>query len=183
MNDDLPPDFSRLPTTETRAAHYLTRIRTWIATVERHQQQPRCPRPRLRRGLPTGRDVPVHRAGAWRRRVSGIPPRRSTAATVGPGAVIGSGQCGARPRRAEGRLAIHLYGNMRLMDKISSVELAAQRQRTAEAVADAARVDVELEAVAAVREGEPVEEVSEVSGIGSAELRYLEKAAEDLPQG
>lgn len=69
------------------------------------------------------------------------------------------------------------------MDKISSVELAAQRQRTAEAAADAARVDVELEAVAAVREGEPVEEVSEVSGIGSSDLRYLEKAAEDLPQG
>ncbi|RLV64187.1 hypothetical protein STAN_7007 [Streptomyces sp. CBMAI 2042] len=28
-----------------------------------------------------------------------------------------------------------------------------------------------------------MEEVSEVSGIGSADLRYLEKAAEDLPQG
>ncbi|MET7871294.1 hypothetical protein [Streptomyces cyaneofuscatus] len=69
------------------------------------------------------------------------------------------------------------------MDKISSVELAAQRQRTAEAAAAAARVDVEFEAVAAVREGEPVEDVSEVSGIGSADLRDLEKAAGDLPQG
>lgn len=38
MNDDLPPDFARLRTLETRAAHYLTRIRTWIATVERQQQ-------------------------------------------------------------------------------------------------------------------------------------------------
>lgn len=69
------------------------------------------------------------------------------------------------------------------MDTISSVELAAQRQRTAEAAADAARADVELEAVAAVREGEPVEEVAEISGIDSTELRYLDKAAEDLSRG
>ncbi|MEV1093761.1 hypothetical protein [Streptomyces microflavus] len=69
------------------------------------------------------------------------------------------------------------------MDTISSVELAAQRQRTAEAAADAARADVELEAVAAVREGEPVEEVAEISGIDSTELRYLDKAAGDLPRG
>lgn len=69
------------------------------------------------------------------------------------------------------------------MDKISSVELAAQRQRTAEAAADAAREDVELEALAAVREGEPVEEVSEVSGINSADLRYLERAAAEDLQG
>ncbi|GGS25856.1 hypothetical protein GCM10010284_68270 [Streptomyces rubiginosohelvolus] len=69
------------------------------------------------------------------------------------------------------------------MDKISSVELAAQRQRTAEAAADAARADVELEAVAAVREGEPVEEVAEISGLDSTELQYLDEAAGDLPRG
>jgi hypothetical protein len=69
------------------------------------------------------------------------------------------------------------------MDTISSVELAAQRQRTAEAAADAARADVELEAVAAVREGEPVEEVAEISGIDPTELQYLDKAAGDLPRG
>ncbi|MFF4860035.1 DUF6233 domain-containing protein [Streptomyces rubiginosohelvolus] len=32
-----------------------------------------------------GRAVPVRRTGAWRRPVSGSPPRRSTRATAGPG--------------------------------------------------------------------------------------------------
>ncbi|MEW1612474.1 MULTISPECIES: hypothetical protein [unclassified Streptomyces] len=68
------------------------------------------------------------------------------------------------------------------MDTISSVELAAQRQRTAEAAADAARADVEMEAVAAVREGEPVEDVAEISGIDSTDLRRLDETAGDLPQ-
>ncbi|WP_299531733.1 hypothetical protein [uncultured Streptomyces sp.] len=67
------------------------------------------------------------------------------------------------------------------MDTISSVELAAQRQRTADAAAEAARNDVELEAVAAVREGEPVEEVSEAAGIESDELARLERTAGDVP--
>ncbi|WP_328584714.1 hypothetical protein [Streptomyces sp. NBC_00370] len=69
------------------------------------------------------------------------------------------------------------------MDAISSVELAAQRQRSAEAAVDAARADVELEAVAAVREGEPVEEVAEVSGIDSTELEHLDKVAGNIPPG
>ncbi|MGW6463644.1 DUF6233 domain-containing protein [Streptomyces rubiginosohelvolus] len=37
MDDDLPPDLPRLRTLETWAAHYLTRIRTRIAAVERQQ--------------------------------------------------------------------------------------------------------------------------------------------------
>ncbi|MEU5561367.1 DUF6233 domain-containing protein [Streptomyces globisporus] len=41
MDDDLPPDLARLRTLETWAAHYLTRIRTRIAAVERQQAQPR----------------------------------------------------------------------------------------------------------------------------------------------
>ncbi|MFD8732559.1 MULTISPECIES: hypothetical protein [unclassified Streptomyces] len=65
----------------------------------------------------------------------------------------------------------------------SFIELAAQRQRTAEVAADATRADVELGAVSAVRQGEAVEEVSEVSGIDAADPRYVEKAAGDLPQG
>ncbi|MFD5342237.1 DUF6233 domain-containing protein [Streptomyces anulatus] len=40
MDDDLPPDLPRLRTLETWAAHYLTRIRTRIAAVERQQAQP-----------------------------------------------------------------------------------------------------------------------------------------------
>lgn len=67
------------------------------------------------------------------------------------------------------------------MDAISSVQLAAQRQRSAEAAADAARADVELEAVAAVREGEPLREVAEASGIDSIELKHLDKVAGDIP--
>ncbi len=68
MDDGLPPDLPRLRTLETWAAHYLTRIRTRIAAVERQQaqQQPRCPRPRPRGPL-SGHIVPVHRIGAWRR--------------------------------------------------------------------------------------------------------------------
>ncbi|MFE2204540.1 DUF6233 domain-containing protein [Streptomyces rubiginosohelvolus] len=37
MDDDLPPDLPRLRTLETRAAHYLTRIRARIAAVEEQQ--------------------------------------------------------------------------------------------------------------------------------------------------
>ncbi|ROV68781.1 DUF6233 domain-containing protein [Streptomyces globisporus] len=40
MNDDLPPDLARLRTLETWAVHYLARIRTRIAAVERQQAQP-----------------------------------------------------------------------------------------------------------------------------------------------
>ncbi|MFH9568697.1 DUF6233 domain-containing protein, partial [Streptomyces globisporus] len=40
MDDDLPPDLARLRTLETWAAHYLTRIRTRIAAVERQQARP-----------------------------------------------------------------------------------------------------------------------------------------------
>ncbi|WP_411082078.1 hypothetical protein [Streptomyces sp. cmx-18-6] len=69
------------------------------------------------------------------------------------------------------------------MDTISSVELAAQRRRTAEVAAEAARTDVEREAVAAVREGEPVEEVAEVAGIDSTDLKHLDEAAGEIPPG
>lgn len=109
MNDDLPPDFARLRTMETRAAHYLTRIRTRIATAERQQQ--------TRSAHGRASVAACHRAAscpytglALAEGVSGIPPRRSTRATVGPGALVGSGQCGTRPRRAEGGLAVHLMG-------------------------------------------------------------------------
>ncbi|MFI2471535.1 DUF6233 domain-containing protein [Streptomyces globisporus] len=45
MDDDLPPDLTRLRTLETWAAHYLTRIRARIAAVERQQTQQQPPAP------------------------------------------------------------------------------------------------------------------------------------------
>ncbi|WP_330172341.1 hypothetical protein OG875_01300 [Streptomyces sp. NBC_01498] len=60
---------------------------------------------------------------------------------------------------------------------LAHLELAVQRLRDAEAAADAARADVEMEAVLAVRRGAAVEDVSSASGITPHDLIRLEKTA------
>ncbi|MFC8077407.1 hypothetical protein ACFUN8_17960 [Streptomyces sp. NPDC057307] len=60
---------------------------------------------------------------------------------------------------------------------LAQLELAVQRLRDAEAAVDAARADVEIEAVLAVRRGEAVEAVSTASGITPHDLVRLEKTA------
>ncbi|MGX1885136.1 hypothetical protein [Streptomyces sp. NPDC055287] len=64
---------------------------------------------------------------------------------------------------------------------LSPLELAVHRLRDAEAAVDAARADVETEAVGAVREGVPVETVCETSGLTPHDLLRLEKTAGQLP--
>ncbi|OEJ29211.1 hypothetical protein AR457_03615 [Streptomyces agglomeratus] len=64
---------------------------------------------------------------------------------------------------------------------LASLELAVNRLREAEAAIDAARADVETEAVGAVREGAPVDAVCEVSGLSPHDLLRLEKTAGELP--
>lgn len=64
---------------------------------------------------------------------------------------------------------------------LASLELAVNRLREAEAAIDAARADVETEAVGAVREGAPVDAVCEASGFTPHDLLRLEKTAGELP--
>lgn len=64
---------------------------------------------------------------------------------------------------------------------LAALELVVQRLRDAEAAADAARADVELEAVAVVRKGAPVERVCEVTGLNPHDLLRLEKTAGEVP--
>ncbi|MGW7054266.1 hypothetical protein [Streptomyces sp. NPDC054887] len=64
---------------------------------------------------------------------------------------------------------------------LASLDLAVSRLREAEAALDAARADVETEAVGAVREGAPVEAVCEASGLTPHDLLRLEKTTGTLP--
>lgn len=80
-------------------------------------------------------------------------------------------------RQPVGRLSLCEHSRMDL----PNLELAVRRLRDAEAAMDAARADVEIEAVLAVRRGEAVEDVSAVSGITPEELLRLERTAERGP--
>ncbi|MGW7199334.1 hypothetical protein [Streptomyces chryseus] len=64
---------------------------------------------------------------------------------------------------------------------LAPLELAVNRLREAEAALDAARADVETEAVAAVREGAPVEAICDACGLTPHDLLRLEKTAGQLP--
>ncbi|WP_329612439.1 hypothetical protein OG244_03295 [Streptomyces brevispora] len=64
---------------------------------------------------------------------------------------------------------------------LSPLELAVHRRRDADAAADAARADVELEAVLAVRAGSDVDAVSGLSGITPHDLLLrLEKLTGEI---
>jgi hypothetical protein len=65
----------------------------------------------------------------------------------------------------------------------TALELAVQRLRDAEAASDAARADVEIEAVAAVRRGVDVTAVSTLSGLDPHDLVRIEQMTGDLPAG
>lgn len=56
---------------------------------------------------------------------------------------------------------------------LAALELAVQRLHEAEAALNAARTDVETEAVAAARAGADAEEVTGLSGISPGDLRQL----------
>lgn len=56
---------------------------------------------------------------------------------------------------------------------LAVLELAVKRLRDAEAALNAARLDVETEAVAAVRAGADVQEVAELSGIRPGDIAQL----------
>lgn len=60
---------------------------------------------------------------------------------------------------------------------LARLELAVQRLRDAEAAIDAARADVEMEAVLALRRGQAIEAVSTLSDITPHDLLRLEKTA------
>ncbi|WP_328535328.1 hypothetical protein [Streptomyces sp. NBC_00344] len=64
---------------------------------------------------------------------------------------------------------------------LTALELAVHRLRDAEAALDAARADVELEAVAAVRKGGPVDKVSELCDLTPHDLLRMEKLTGDIP--
>ncbi|MFD5099264.1 hypothetical protein [Streptomyces albidochromogenes] len=64
---------------------------------------------------------------------------------------------------------------------LAPLELAVNRLREAEAALDAARADVETEAVGAVREGAAVEDVCAASGLTPHDLLRLEKTTGRLP--
>ncbi|MEU9093448.1 hypothetical protein [Streptomyces sp. NPDC048428] len=64
---------------------------------------------------------------------------------------------------------------------LSPLELAVYRLRDAEAAADAARADVELEAVLAVRTGADIDAVSGLAGISPHDLLRLEKLTGGIP--
>lgn len=66
---------------------------------------------------------------------------------------------------------------------LSPLELAVHRLRDAEAAADAARADVELESLLAVRAGAGIDDVSGLSGITPHDLLRLEKLTGDIPPG
>ncbi|MFD8691984.1 hypothetical protein [Streptomyces sp. NPDC059651] len=64
---------------------------------------------------------------------------------------------------------------------LSPLELAVHRLRDAEAAVDAARADVELESVLAVRAGAGIDVVSGLAGITPHDLLRLEKVTGDIP--
>ncbi|MFI5806054.1 hypothetical protein [Streptomyces sp. NPDC051561] len=57
---------------------------------------------------------------------------------------------------------------------LAPLELAVNRLREAETALNAARMDVETEALAAARAGADVEEVAALSGISPGDLRQLD---------
>lgn len=63
---------------------------------------------------------------------------------------------------------------------LSPLELAVHRRRDADAAADSARADVELEAVLAVRAGSDVDAVSGLSGTTPHDLLRLEKLTGEI---
>jgi hypothetical protein len=66
---------------------------------------------------------------------------------------------------------------------LASLELAVQRLQETEVAWNAARADVETEAVAAVRAGADIGEVAEACGIPEADLRQLgADFGENLPR-
>ncbi|MBT2398211.1 hypothetical protein [Streptomyces sp. ISL-100] len=65
---------------------------------------------------------------------------------------------------------------------LAPLELAVNRLRDAEAAVDAARADVEMEAVGAVRKGAPVDAVCGACGLTPHDLLRLEKTAGELPR-
>lgn len=105
MGEDLPPELIRLPTLETWAAHYLTRIRARIAAVERQQAQQPPGLPAAPPVRPAAGSCPYAGlgpgGGRYRGPGHGDPPGR----LLGPGPVTGARQRGVRPRRAGRRCA------------------------------------------------------------------------------
>ncbi|WP_434599567.1 hypothetical protein [Streptomyces sp. A5-4] len=64
---------------------------------------------------------------------------------------------------------------------LAVLELAVKRLRDAEAALNAARLDVETEAVAAVRAGGDVREVAGLSGIAPGDIAQLGAIMADNP--
>ncbi|MFJ6700045.1 hypothetical protein ACIQM4_28915 [Streptomyces sp. NPDC091272] len=64
---------------------------------------------------------------------------------------------------------------------LAALELALQRLREAEVALNAARADVETEAVAAARAGADIEEVAGLCGIAPGDLRQLSADLGDIP--
>ncbi|MFJ8673908.1 MULTISPECIES: hypothetical protein [unclassified Streptomyces] len=66
-------------------------------------------------------------------------------------------------------------------NSLAPLELAVHRLRDAQSAADAARADMEMEAVLAVRRGGALQEVAAAAGLDPAELTRLEAVAGELP--
>ncbi|MFF0745248.1 hypothetical protein ACFYVL_33100 [Streptomyces sp. NPDC004111] len=64
---------------------------------------------------------------------------------------------------------------------LAALELAVHRLREAEVALNAARTDVETEAVAAVQSGADIEEVAGLSGIAPGDLRQLSADLGEIP--
>ncbi|MEU9097343.1 hypothetical protein [Streptomyces sp. NPDC048361] len=65
--------------------------------------------------------------------------------------------------------------------ELVSLDLAAHRLRDAQEALDAARADVELEAVAALRKGGAVDAICQRSGLNPHDLVRLEKLTGPIP--
>ncbi|AYG78770.1 hypothetical protein DWB77_00878 [Streptomyces hundungensis] len=65
--------------------------------------------------------------------------------------------------------------------ELVSLELAVNRLRDAQEALDAARADVELEAVAALRKGGAVDAICDLSGLNPHDLVRLEKVTGPVP--
>ncbi|WP_406108574.1 hypothetical protein OG698_38445 [Streptomyces sp. NBC_01003] len=64
---------------------------------------------------------------------------------------------------------------------LAPLELAVTRLRDMEAAVDAARADVELDAVLAVRRGADVAEVAELTGLNPHDLLRMEELTDEIP--
>ncbi|CAM5398838.1 hypothetical protein GCM10010329_58580 [Streptomyces spiroverticillatus] len=64
---------------------------------------------------------------------------------------------------------------------LAALELAVQRLREAEVALNAARADVETEAVAAAQAGQDLDEVTALSGIPTGDLRTLSAQLGEIP--